>query len=702
MMTRKITRRAFLRISAFAATGAALAACDLAAPRPQAGQPTQGAAATSARPAEQTPPPAAGAPTSAPARLELAGGDADVWAWNRHVTGAIVGDCADAYLTVGGARVAVERDGERFSALAPLDEGENVVVASCRHRDGREERSNMQTYRVRLKRRPTAVIQIAIEGGTIVLDASASQPDVAGGAKIVKYLWSMRADNPAALTVQDARKEGDEFAGERLAAVPPAADGEYYVSLRVVDAEEREDVGSSYFVVSDGRPRVPDYDKENPAWVERTVVYGVIPRKFGDPPFPAVVDRLDYLRDLGVDALWLSPINRSPGGDFGYAVVDYFDVNPGLGTKDDFKKLVEEAHARGIRVLMDFVPNHSSAEHPYFQDAQARGKESPYYDFYDRDESGAPTHYFNWEHLPNLNYDNPEVERFMIEAFSYWVREFGVDGFRVDVAWGVRERKPDFWPRWRRELKRIKPDVLLLAEASARDPYYFDNGFDAAYDWTAALGKWAWEIVWDSKTLLIYNLSAALTNNNQGFHPDALIFRFLNNNDTGTRFITDHGEELTRVAAALLLTLPGIPCVYTGDEIGAWFRPYYDTVPLVWKEDRYPGLRDYYKRLIALRKETPGLHSRHWQPLDAGPPKQVYGYVRYVAPADRPLLVLLNFSDQDVEAEVPLPEEFAALAQEPTMRDLLAGADVPIRGTAPLRIAMPAWGARILESRRNV
>jgi glycosidase len=346
---------------------------------------------------------------------------------------------------------------------------------------------------------------------------------------------------------------------------------------------------------------------------------------------------------------------------------------------------------------MDFVPNHTSDEHPYFQDAKARGKESPYYTFYDRDASGNPTHYFDWTNLPNLNYDNPEVERFMLEAFAYWVREIDVDGFRTDACWGVKERKPDYWPRWRRELKRIKPDLLLLAEASARDPYYFDNGFDVAYDWTAALGKWAWELVWDSKTLLIYNLNSALTNNNQGFHPDALIFRFLNNNDTGTRFITTHGLEMTRVAAALLLTLPGVPCVYTGDEIGAWYRPYYDEMPMTWDEDKYPGLRNYYKKLIALRKDSPSLHSRQWQPLETQPAKQVYAYVRYVDSNEQPTLVLLNFSDQELEAQISLPEAFASLARAATLNDLLSDEMIEVQGGTALKIAMPAWGARILS-----
>ncbi len=561
----------------------------------------------------------------------------------------------------------------------------------------------MSTHLVPIRRGPIAEIHITIEDDAIVLDGSTSRRDEVDGARVVKHLWSPREGNPAPLLIQRGTQDEHNIMGARIVVAPPAVDGEYYIRLRVVDANGREDIAASYFVVVDGRPLAPGYDKEHPAWIEKAVVYGVILRKFGDQGFAGIAEKLDYLKDLGVDALWLSPINRSPRGDFGYAVVDYFDVNPDFGTKDDFKKLVAEAHARGIRVLMDFVPNHTSAQHPYFQDAEARGTASPYYDVYDRDASGAATHYFNWTHLPNLNYDNPEVERFMIEAFAYWVRDFDVDGFRVDAAWGVKERKPDFWSRWRRELKHVKPGLLLLAEAGARDPYYFDNGFDAAYDWTGELGKWAWERVWDGQNTRLDDLHAALSNNGEGFHPNARIFRFLNNNDTGTRFITDHGEDLTRVATALLLTLPGIPCVYTGDEIGAAFHPYQDPLPLVWNEDTYPGLRDYHKRLIALRKAIPSLHSLHWRPLEARPnalaAKHIYAYVRYIKPADQPVLVVLNFSGEELEVELQLPEEFATLAQHEALHDALANAPVPVRRSETLEVPMPAWGARVLMPR---
>jgi glycosidase len=364
--------------------------------------------------------------------------------------------------------------------------------------------------------------------------------------------------------------------------------------------------------------------------------------------------------------------------------------------------MIQAAHERGIRVLMDFVPNHTSNEHPYFKDTVGKGQDSPYWDFYDRDENGNYTYYFDWTHLPNLNYDNPEVRRMMIEAFSYWVREFDVDGFRVDACWGVQKRRPDFWPEWRRELKRIKPDLLLLAEASARDPYNVENGFDAAYDWTEELGHWAWGGFWGDQApqtdpaQTIRLLKEALTNAPEGYHPDSLIFRFLNNNDTRARFITTHGENLTRVATALLLTLPGIPCIYTADEAGQWFLPYSDGAPLSFRE-RYRGLRDFHKKLIALRKEVPSLHSRHWQIVEAEPATQVLAYVRYLEGAEEPVLILLNFSEERASVQVALQDEFSALKGR--LSDLLNDQDVQFNGTNGIQ--MNPMSARILTVKKE-
>ena len=698
-----LNRRGFLRICVIAAGGTVAAACRQALPDMAPETAAFGAATPSPSPTPTSLPSATPAPE---VKVSLAGADQDAWTWIKPVKIQVSapGECQGVVAYVNGREFEARPEGEYFTAEVRLSAGENRVSATCRQSGEGEIRSNMLNYTQRLRQAPTAVIQIALDGGRIILDGGNSQPAEPDGSRIVDHIWSARPGNPAQLVIEGAaglesRPFTDEVSAQTVALLPPTLDGEYYLQLRVKDGAGCEDRGGIYFVVEHGQPRLPDFDRENPAWVETGVVYGVIPAKFGQPAFRAIIKRLDDLAELGITALWLAPVNVSPPDDYGYAVVDYFELNQAYGSKEDFHRMVQEAHARGIRVLMDFVPNHSSAQHPYFLSAQAGGPGSPYWDFYDRDAAGNPTHYFDWTHLPNLNYENPEVRRWMIEAFSYWVREFDVDGFRVDVAWGIRERRPDFWPEWRRALKRIKPDLLLLAEASARDAYYFDSGFDAAYDWTDQLGSWAWKVVWDTYRyrLLAYNLTDALANRPDGFHPDALIFRFLNNNDTGERFITRHGEGVTRVATALLLTLPGLPCIYTGDELGEEYKPYEESGPLSWIE-RASGLREYHKQLIAYRRALPSLHSRNWMPLtlQAARDQVAYGYLRYHGEFEDPVLVLLNFSAEPAEIEFDVPEEFQALARRGALYDLLAGETTPVSGRGSMRVSVPGMTARVL------
>jgi cyclomaltodextrinase / maltogenic alpha-amylase / neopullulanase len=440
---------------------------------------------------------------------------------------------------------------------------------------------------------------------------------------------------------------------------------------------------------------MPNLVHERANEIAGAVVYGVVPAFYDPPGFVGIAARLDDLADLGVSALWLSPITRSLPGDFGYAVTDYFHLRPEYGMKQDFRTLIQEAHARGLRVLMDFVPNHTSVAHPWFRDAAANGQTSPYWDFYDRDADGKPTHYFSWTHLPKLNYANPEVGRTMLDAFAYWVREFDVDGFRIDAIWGIRERNPEWLALFVREMRRLKPDMLLIAEASARDPFYGDQGFDAAYDWTDQLGHWAWEGVFGGSVPIDQAMTEALTDGGRGDRDDARYLRFLNNNDTGPRFLTTHGEGCYRTALAMLLTLPGMPCLFTGDEVGAAYHPYQQRGPLDWT-DRL-GLRAFTRRLIALRRGIPALHSRHWAPLEAEPGAPIFGYVRTDDEGRHPVVVLLNFSEDELEASVMLP---AGLAESSTgeLTDLWSDEPVSPATGNRLTVSIPAWGFRVLAA----
>jgi cyclomaltodextrinase len=476
----------------------------------------------------------------------------------------------------------------------------------------------------------------------------------------------------------DREVKAKKVGGAHFEASVALARGSNVVSAECGGAHARRE-----YVRRDTALPAPVTEGRRPAWIDQAVVYGVVPRSFGDTGgFRDVTARLDDLADLGVTALWLSPSNKTVVGDFGYAVTDYFHLRPDYGTEKDFQTLVRSAHAHGIRVLMDFVPNHTSDAHPYFRDAALHGRSSRYWNFYNRDADGLPTNYFDWTNLPNLNYGNAEVRRMMTEAFVHWVRDFDVDGFRVDVAWGLKQRAPRFWPKLRDQLEAVKPGTLLIAEASARDPYYVTHGYDAAYDWTDELGQWAWEGIFDQiePSDVVASLRSALAHT----RPGQLVFRFLNNNDTGSSFVSRYGTDVTRVASAMLLTLPGIPCVYTGEEVGASFSPYEDTGPIVWR-DRY-RLRDHYKRLIALRKRLPALHGQEFRLLDAAP--GVLAYVRS-SEGSKPVLVVLNYGGSPVTARLQLPEGLHG-----TLHDELGGGT-----TAASAIRLEAYGARVLSPR---
>jgi cyclomaltodextrinase / maltogenic alpha-amylase / neopullulanase len=365
------------------------------------------------------------------------------------------------------------------------------------------------------------------------------------------------------------------------------------------------------------------------------VAYGVVPPFFGERPLQGVTAKLDYLKSQGIDALWISPLHPTDDpGPISYSVTDHFGLRADFGSEGDLRRLVKEAHKRGMKVLLDFVPNHTSHGHPYFLDAQAKGRGSSYFGFFQRDEKDRPVHYFDWEHLPNLNFDRPEVVRLMEDAFLHWVKEFDLDGFRVDVAWGVKDRAPHFWPALRKKLEALKPGIIMLAEGSARDPYFTRNGFDFAYDWTEGLGQWAWKGAFDEKGKIAGKLALALRKSSD--EPEK-IARFLNNNDTGRRFISTHGSGFVRVASVLQHTVPGLPIVYSGDEVGAEFDPYEQYAPISWQDPH--GLTGHYRRLAEIREELPALQSSDWQIMLAE--GDLLGYWR--GEGKKRVLVLLNF-----------------------------------------------------------
>jgi cyclomaltodextrinase / maltogenic alpha-amylase / neopullulanase len=621
-----------------------------------------------------------GLAAEAPIAFSTSGGD--TWTLQKEIELTVAeGHCDEVAITSAFGTTVTRPESSRVRTQIELAPGDNRIQAQCRKDGAVNGAPTQQIWQVRLRDVPKAWVQVSVTETSVTLDASGSERAPTRPSPLVRYHWQARPGNPAPLA-------GLPGEGSRMVLPIPAADGEFYVTLQATDADGRSDVSTILFRVRDGVPEALDPARNHSSWIDRAVVYGVVPALFGPRGIADVTGQLDRLAALGINTLWLSPITMSPGGDFGYAVTDHFRLRDALGSEADLRELIRSAHSRGLRVLMDFVPNHFSDQHPYFADTAVRGRGSPFFDYFARSDAGEATYYFKWHNLKNLNYANGEVERLMIEAFGYWVREFDVDGFRVDVAWGPRQRAPEFWPRWRRELKRIKPDLLLLAEASAGDPYYGRNGFDAAYDWTDKLGEWAWQDAFDdARTAERLRLAIGRSPS------EVLVFRFLENNDTGARFITRHGVPRTRVAAAMLLTLPGIPGLFTGSEIGAGYEPYRQAVPLTWS-DPY-DLSSWYARLIELRRVHPALGLRQIRWLDVGAPEQVLAYVRPGAIPAEDIIVLLNYGSAPVRATLDqdsvMPNRGGALV------DLLTGERIGLDAERPV-IPVAGYGVRILKS----
>jgi glycosidase len=572
-----------------------------------------------------------------------------------------------------------------FLAHVPLRSGDNPLSAICRPAGHDVGPAIVQHWDVRLSDSPHAAVRVQVVGNDVTLDAGATTVASGIASPIARYEWHERRGNPAPLKFPDD-------AEQQMQIHAPDADGRYYVTLRAVDALGRDDHTTVVFRVEGCRAVAVDTQHDHPAWADTAVVYGVALPLFEPDAFQAVTNRIDAIAALGATVLWLSPVTQAPDQDFGYAVTDPFALRTAFGSDAQFRALLAAAHQHGLHVILDAVTNQLSDQSRYFADARARGRSSPYYDWFSRDANGRARHYFNWTNLLNLNYDHPEVRSFLTQALIHWLRAYGADGFRVDAAWGMRQRAPDLWPQVRREIERVNPDVWLLAEASARDRYYSDNGFDAGYDWTMRIGEWAWHDVFGPARGVpdLRALRAALAAG------EALpAFRFINNNDTGRRFISLHGVGATRVAAALLFTLPGVPLIYDGDETGAAFDPYSANGPLSRNDPI--DLSALYALLAHTRQKIPAMHSRALTLLRTDRDEQVLAYARGDARDPSVALVLLNFSDRPLRVAL-LPQS----SSKPLMRgswlatDLLTGRSLPSPREFP-SVRLSGYGALLLQ-----
>jgi glycosidase len=425
---------------------------------------------------------------------------------------------------------------------------------------------------------------------------------------------------------------------------------------------------------------VPDVQLTHPEWSRSATIYQLNQRQFTpEGTFRAAEAHLPRVRELGVDIVWIMPVNpigevnrKGPLGS-PYAVKDYLAVNPEFGTLDDLRHFVATAHDLGLRVILDWVANHTAwdnhltTEHP---------------EWYARDWKGdfRPTPWWDWEDIIDLDYSQPALREYMTEAMKYWVREVDIDGFRCDVAGFV---PVDFWENVRRELDGIKP-VFMLAEWETRDLHV--RAFDMTYGWSwnETLHRIAKGVA-DVEALKLYYAW-----NDRFYQRDAYRMLFVSNHDKNAWEGTEYEQFGDALEPAIVLSVvsEGMPLLYNGQESGSDKRlAFFDKDEIEWREDPQGEL---YRRLFALRKAHRALWNGSWGGRMVRVPNSdetsVLSFVRAVE-GDR-VFAAFNFSGSEQTVTLgdgPQAGEWA---------DAFDGTAVTLAQDEP--ITLPAWGWRVL------
>lgn len=376
-----------------------------------------------------------------------------------------------------------------------------------------------------------------------------------------------------------------------------------------------------------GEPGLFAYSVDNelvPQWLRSAVIYHVFVDRFATDTgkdwlkpddlngiwggtLAGLADRLDHIADLGATTIWLSPVFPSPT-HHGYDATDYTSIEPRLGTEEDLRKVVDAAHARGIKVLLDFVANHVSNEHPDFLEA-ASNPASPKRDWFTFREDGSYQSFFGVETMPQVAVDHDVAADYLIDAATYWL-ELGVDGYRLDYANGPSHA---FWSRFRKSLRAVKPDVALIGEVveSAELMGSYEGRLDGTLDFL---------FLQQIRAFLAFDQTSPadfwrFVSRHLAWFPDGMSMpTFLDNHDMN-RFLWICRGDIRRLKLAALVqfALPHPPVIYYGTEVGLiqWHDLQYpdgsrrmeeSRTPMLWEKDQDQSLKSFYRSLVFWRR----------------------------------------------------------------------------------------------------
>jgi glycosidase len=425
-----------------------------------------------------------------------------------------------------------------------------------------------------------------------------------------------------------------------------------------------------------------------PQWVRDAIFYQIFPERFcnGNPrikpptaepwgtqptvrnfmggDLQGILDKLEYLDDLGINAIYLTPIFRS-ASNHKYDTIDYFTIDPHFGDIALLKELVRSCHARDIRVILDAVFNHCSNLHPFFLDVKEKGRASRYWNWFFIKKWPIPDHFakhkdalewyecwWGFHTLPKLDYTNPQVEEYFLKVAQHWLREADIDGWRLDVP---NEVIQTFWPKFRAAVKQVTPQAYIVGEIwDDATPWLNGDQFDAVMNYRfqkALIGYFAEETM-DTKTFDQTLRQVMLDYPEQA---TSVMLNLLGSHDTARPMtLAKSNVESIQLTAAMQFTFEGAPCIYYGDEIGLeggkdpdcrrcypWDNP----------ELQNRELLAYYKKLIAIRKANPALRTGTFHPFLVDNARSLYAFERRAN--DNRCIVALNRDDAAHELKLP-------------------------------------------------
>lgn len=415
-----------------------------------------------------------------------------------------------------------------------------------------------------------------------------------------------------------------------------------------------------------------------PDWSKNAVMYEVNVRQYTpEGTFNAFKEHLPRLKELGVDILWLMPIQpiseKNRKGTLGsyYSVRDYKAVNPEFGTMEDFKALVKSAHEMGFKVMIDWVGNHTGWDNVWMKDHK---------DWYTQDSLGnVVSPVADWHDTADLNYNNQQMRQAMLDALKFWVKEADIDGYRCDFAGGV---PTEFWEKARLSLDSIKPVFMLGENQDQMD--LLNKAFNINYGW--AFHHLMNEVAQGKKTALA--MDSLLVREDSVYPEKTYALQFTSNHDENSWNGTEYERlgDAAKTMAILSFTVPGMPLIYTGQEAGLHKRlAFFEKDSVDWSNLE---MQQFYQKLIQLKKTQPAL----WNGAAGGQltivttnlPQKVLAFTRQKE--DNEVLSVFNLSPDPVQVSLNLNNKGNYV-------DYFSGDTVKLKKIST--ISLDKWGVKI-------